>query len=171
MVHLKELFFRLFCYQTDRFLLVALCILALMFFPGYGNLLREPRRKRLFWLGTMLFIISMGLTIGLYFWRPVHGLSGQYYANASWIHDDTEMDRHFEADGRRIDRFIDFNPNDFNTDYPFSGKPLSIRWEGAVYGPADDYRLSVRSNFGTWLYVDDVLVEGNHRIDFGTPLA
>ena len=173
MVHLKELFFRLCCYQTDRFLLVALCILALMFFPGYRNLLREPRRKRLFWLGTVLFVISMGLTIGLYYWRPVHGLSGQYYVNPSWVEEAIELDRHFEADGkgRRIDRFLDFNPNDFNADYPFSGKPVSIQWKGAVYVPADDYRLGVRSNFGAWLYVDDVLVDGNHRIDFGTPQA
>jgi hypothetical protein len=171
MVHLAELLLKIFRYQTDRFLLVTLCVLALIVFPGYQRFLGGARRKRRFWLGSVLFVLSIGLTVGLYLWRPVHGLSAQYYANASWSEDGTDLDRHFETHGRRVDRFLDFNPNDFNTDYPFSGKPVSVRWEGAVYAPADNYRLGVRSNFGAWLYVDDVLVEGNHQIDFGTPQA
>ncbi len=159
-------------FRTDQFLTTLLGIVALIFLPGYSHIVNSKRGKTLFWLGSISVVLAFGLTIGLYKWRIAHGLSGSYYANPKWS--DTpyvELDRYFETNGRRIDRFIDFNPNDFNDRYPFSGKPFSVKWQGYVYIPAGGYQLGVKSNFGTWLYVGDDLIDGHHQIDFGAPEA
>ncbi len=160
-----------FCYQTDRLLTVILCILALIVLFRYSHILVSKRGRTLFWIGCILCVIGVGLTVGLYLWRPSRGLSGSYYDNPSWSGDPVDSMRYFETPGQRVDRFIDFTPNDFNDRYPFSGKPFSVTWQGHVDIPDDGYQLGVRSNFGTWLYVDDTLVEGPHNIDFGTSEA
>lgn len=167
-VFLRELRY----FRTDQFLTALLGILALIFFLGYSRIVASKRGKSLFRIGIASCVIAAGLTIGLYLWRPPHGLSGSYYANSGWS--DTpyvELERYFETNGRRVDRFIDFNPNDFNDRYPFSGRPFSVKWQGWMYVPDNGYQFGVTSNFGTWLYVDDELIEGHHKIDFGTPAA
>jgi len=157
------------CVQTDRFLLVILCLFAFIVLLGYTNMIASKQGKTLFWIGIGLIVIVIGVTVGGYSWRSPHGLSGSYYDNPSWADNRTELDRYFETNGRRVDRFIDFDPNDFNGRYPFSDNPFSIKWEGYIYAPDNNYTLEVKSNFGTWLYVDDKLVAENHKIDFGIP--
>lgn len=160
-----------FCFQRDRFLTVILCLLAVVFFFSYSHLMASKRGKTLFWIGSALLIFCVVFTVGVSVWRFPHGLSGSYYDNPSWAGEPVPATRYFETPGRRVDRFIAFNPNDFNDRYPFSGNPFSIQWQGHVYIPGDSYQLGIESNFGTWLYVDDTLIEGPHKIDFGTPEA
>ncbi len=164
-------FTELFRFRTDQFLTVLLCLLAFSAFFSYSYITASKRGKLLFWIGSVLFAGIIGLTGGVYFWRLTHGLSGNYYVNPSWSANHVELDRYFDINGQRVDRFIDFNPNDFNDRYPFSGKPFSIKWKGYLYVPTPNYTLGVVSNFGTWLYVDDELIDGAYKIDFGTPEA
>jgi len=170
-VEIGDIFIWLFSYRTDRFLITVLCILIVFFLFNYSRIAALKQGKSLFWITCFSVVIAIGLTAGVYWRRLPHGLSGNYYANALWQDDGIELDRFFEKDGKRVDRFIDFHPNDFNSEYPFSGKPFSVRWQGSMYVPYDGYRLYARANMGTWLYVNDELVEGGHRIDFGTSAA
>lgn len=164
----------IFQFHTDRFLTALVCLLFGMFLLCGARLRESKRGNRLFWTGIVVFLVAIGVTAALYSWRMPHGLFGSYYANPVWS--DTpyiEMDSYFERgkNGQRVDRFLDFNPNDFNDRYPFSDKPFSVMWQGYAWLPADNMQLRVTSNFGTWLYVDDTLAAGNHRLDFGSPDA
>ncbi|MBD3305138.1 hypothetical protein GF339_02160, partial [candidate division KSB3 bacterium] len=169
-VNLASVLTELFSFQTDRFLSVLLGILACLFIFGATSLLPTHRRKLLLWLPILLIMVAVGLTIGLYGWRLPHGLSGRYYDNPSWQGDPVREMRYFAQPGQRVDRFLDFAPNDFNHRYPFSRskEPFSIQWQGYVRLPDDGYHLDVRSNFGTWLYIDDTLIDGSHAVDLGT---
>ncbi len=66
----------------------------------------------------------------LSFWKFPHGFSAQYYANPVWSDKPyVKLERYFETSDKtndqRIDRFLDFNPNDFNDHDLFSGKTAS----------------------------------------------
>jgi 4-amino-4-deoxy-L-arabinose transferase-like glycosyltransferase len=159
-------------FQTLRLLAVLLCgLLAMVVFPGYGAIIAQKHGKRLFWVGVAFGLLAVGLTIAMHLLTHPRGLTGTYYENPAWAGDPVNSLRYFRTRGQRVDRFIDFNPNDFINRYPFSGQPFSARWEGAVVAPAEEARLAVESNFGTWLYVDDALVAGEHQRDLGTPEA
>lgn len=163
---------RVFSFQTDRFLTSWLVILALLALYGCLTTTRPKRLTKRWWIGGLLVLTALGLTVMLYSWKLPHGLSAQYYANPAWSDAPyVELDRYFETNGQRVDRFLDFNPNDFNDRYPFSGNPFSVKWEGYIYVPDDHSRLHVDSNFGAWLYIDDELISGQHQIDFGHPAA
>lgn len=159
-------------FQTDRFWLVVLCGMAVLFFFGSAHM-RHARQRVWFWGGLLTILLGLGATGCLYLLRLPRGLSGAYYANPTWTGEPVDATRYFEeaTPGRRIDRFLDFNPNDFNDRYPFSGKPFSVVWQGSVYLPDQNYRVGVYSNFGTWLYLDDTLIAGQHQLDFGSPEA
>lgn len=161
-------------FRTDRMLFTLCCLLGIIFLAGYSRLLTAKHGKLLFRIGIGGLIIGCGLTVGLSVWKMRHGLSAQYYPNPQWVEDhDVELERYFEPGGRgrRTDRFINFSPNDFHDRYPFSGQAFSVIWQGYVYAPAEGYTPEVASNFGIWLYLDEALATGPHRIDFGASEA
>lgn len=156
-----------------RMLFAWLCVVTLTNVASYATLRLSNWPKRLFWAGVVGTSLALALILGLHLLRTPRGLAAQYYENLTWQQDPSnDLDRYFEADGtgQRVDRFIDFNANDFNV-HTFAGRPFSVCWEGHVYLPRNGYRLEVKSNFGTWLYIDDILVAGNHQLDFGTSEA
>lgn len=162
---------RLCDFALDRLFTVLLCVVALAFFFSYSHLAASKQGKRVFRIGSVLLFLCVALMVGISVWSLPRGLPGSYYENPAWSGDPVRSLRYFETPGQRVDRFIDFHPNDFNDRYPFSGKPFSVRWQGNVYLPDDHYQLGTVSNFGAWLYVDDELIDGPHKIDFGTSEA
>jgi 4-amino-4-deoxy-L-arabinose transferase-like glycosyltransferase len=168
---------RIGTFQTDRWFTAVIGILFLLCLWGFLTQRLSKRDKKLFWIGCVAVVICFGLTLGLYHWRLPRGLAGQYFPNLSWTPAPAgELDRYFEADGtgRRVDRFIDFNSNDFNL-HTFKVQPFSVEWQGFAYVPADGYHFNLESSFDTELFVDDTLAatsfEGAETIDFGTPKA
>jgi len=164
-------------FQTDRWLTAVIGLLFLLCLWGFLRQRLSKQDKKLFWWGLGAVALSLGLTFGLYHWRLPRGLAAQYFPNLSWTPAPPgELDRYFEADGtgRRLDRFIDFNFNDFNL-HTFRAQPFSVDWQGLVYVPADGYRLNLVSSFDAELFVDDTLAaasfEGAATIDFGAPKA
>lgn len=167
-----------FLFQTGRMLIVLVCLLAVGNLLAYRRIAANPTRKWMVWIGLAGAAVALLAIIALHYWRIPRGLSAQYYANSTWTEDRAiELDRYFEADGlgKRIDRFIDFNPNDFNDRYPFSGKPFTVKWEGWLHVPADGMRVSVHSNFDSWLSIDGALqerrVNSPNALDIGAPEA
>lgn len=170
-----------FLFQTGRMLIVLVCLLAVGNLLAYRRITANPARKWqkwMVWIGLAGATVALLAIIALHYWRIPRGLSAQYYANSTWTEDRAiELDRYFEADGvgKRVDRFIDFNPNDFNDRYPFSGKPFTVKWEGWLHVPADGMRVSVHSNFDSWLSIDGALrerrVNSPNALDIGAPEA
>ena len=159
-------------------LAVLLCVLSAVSLLADRHIAAALPKKRRFWLGIFGTLTALALTIALHLWGIPRGLSAQYFPNAAWTVDPAlELDRHFEPDGtgRRIDRFLDFNPNDFNDRYPFSNGIFTVRWEGTLYLPEPAATVSVDSNFDSWLVIDDVLTETRistpQALDIGTPEA
>ena len=167
----------LFSFQADRFLMgwgVVLWVILLFNAPIF---LASKRGRLVFWFGIVGGgILGIALTLITMFISLPHGLSATYYGNASWRPSDMKLERYF-ADGKggRVDRFIDFHPNDFNVEYQFSGRPFSVVWEGTVFVPFDRALLTVRSNFDTWLALDGqasaIQVAAPKQIDIGTAAA
>ncbi|PIE31998.1 hypothetical protein CSA56_16725 [candidate division KSB3 bacterium] len=169
--------FHIGTFQADRWLTVMTIIVFLLCLWGFLTQRLSKQEKMLFWVGFSILGMCFGLTLGLYHWRLPRGLAGQYFPNLSWTPDpDGELDRYFEADGtgRRIDRFIDFDSNDFNL-HTFRTQPFSVEWQGFVHIPADDYHLKLESSFNAKLFVDDTLTartfEGTDTLDLGTSEA
>ena len=167
-----------FLFQTGRRLIVLVCLLAVGNLLAYRRITANPARKWVAWIGLAGATVALFAIIALHYWRIPRGLSAQYYANSTWTEDRAiELGRYFEADGvgKRVDRFIDFNPNDFNDRYPFSGKPFTVKWEGWLHVPADGMRISVHSSFDSWLSIDGALrerrVNSPNALDIGAPEA
>lgn len=166
---LTDVLFQVVSFQTDRMLTV-LAVVTVIIAVVAVNVMTASKQRQ--WLLSLLVasLLLGGLTAALYALRIPRGLSGHYFSNARWQDDENEQFvRYFALNtpGRRVDRFIDFNPNDFNNLY--SDQPFSIQWQGALLLPHDDYQVQTTSNFGTWLYLDDQVIEGSHELDFGTP--
>ncbi|GAK53760.1 probable O-linked GlcNAc transferase-putative TPR-containing transmembrane protein [Candidatus Moduliflexus flocculans] len=168
----------LFSYQTARMLAVILFLFGGGSLFAYRQIATSQLRKRLFWFGIGGVLLSVMLTMAIHVWGIPRGLSAQYFPNATWTEDPSiELDRYFEPDGtgRRTDRYLDFNPNDFNNRYPFSGKTFTVKWEGFVYLPNAGTQISIDSNFDSWLFIDDTLTEFRmvtpQSLDIGTPAA
>lgn len=159
-------------FHIDRWFTLLFWILAILFWVGPPLPIRTQSGQRWKSLGIVVFGV-LSLISSVYFWRFPHGLSASYHDNLLWQPPSTELDRYFEADGQghRVDRFLDFNPNDFNPLTSIGTKPFSVVWQGYVNVPVDQATVKVDSNFGAWLYVDDRLIDGAHRIDFGDPSA
>ena len=167
-----------FLFQTGRMLIVLVCLLAVGNLLAYRRITANPAQKWMVWIGLAGAAVALLAIIALHYWRIPRGLSAQYYANSTWTEDRAiELDRYFEADGigKRVDRFIDFNPNDFNDRYTFSGKPFTVKWDGWLHVPADGMRVSVHSNFDSWLSIDGALrerrVNSPNALDIGAPEA
>lgn len=172
MWHSRDFIIRLLQYRNVQFWITLLGVLLLLLLFHRAAFFRTRWGKRLFWVACSLSALSIALMTGLYGTRLPRGLSGTYFANAAWQDDGTKLERFFDANGQRIDRFIDFQPNDFNNEYPFTGNAMSAQWHGRVYIPEDGYQLTIDTrNVSAWLQVDDTLMQGHHRIDFGTPEA
>lgn len=168
----------LFSFQTARMLAVILFLFGGGSLFAYRQIATSQLRKRLVWFGIGGALLSVILTMAIHVWGIPRGLSAQYFPNATWTVDPSiELVRYFESDGtgRRTDRFIDFNPNDFNNRYPFSGKTFTVKWEGFLYLPKAGTQISIDSNFDSWLFIDDTLTEfrlaAPHAIDIGAPAA
>lgn len=167
-----------FSFHILRTLTVILCLISAASLFAYRHIAAALPKKRRFWLGIGGTLTALALTIALHLWGMPRGLSAQYFPNAAWAVDPAlELDRHFEPDGtgRRVDRFLDFNPNDFNDRYPFSNGIFTVKWEGTLYLPEPAATVSVDSNFDSWLVIDDVLTETRistpQALDIGTPEA
>jgi len=165
--------FHLLTLETDRFLSAICILLWLILLFSAPTFLGLKRGKRIFWIGVVgCGVLAILLSFALFFITVPHGLSATYYGNASWQPSEMKLERYF-ADGKggRIDRFIDFDPKDFHVEYPFSGRPFSISWEGTVFVPFDNARLAVESNFDTWLSIDEqkaiTQVVAPARLDIG----
>ncbi|MCP4403929.1 MAG: glycosyltransferase family 39 protein [bacterium] len=147
-------------------------VLTLLFFFSYPSLIALKRGRFMFWLGTGCIVFGFALTIGISSLRLPRGLTGTYYDRAGVSGKAVQSLRYFETPGQRVDRFLDFDPNDFNNRYPFSGNSFSVQWEGYVYLPESVSSLGVESNFATALSLDDILIQTPpSTIDLGTPEA
>ena len=160
-------------FELLRRLLCVLCLLTLAAVWLYSSGERSKGRKVLFWSGFLGFWLLLSGTVALHILRLPRGIPARYYANPyRQPEPDATLDRYFEAkgSGRRVDRFIDFNANDFNL-HTFRGKPFSAEWQGYVYIPRDGYRVNLLSNMDSELYVDNEpasrTFEGTKVIDFG----
>lgn len=149
-------------FQIDRFLTGLLCIFAVIAFLRYEDIIALKRGRNLFRLGGFLFIALIGLTAGMHLWRLPRGLSGTYYTNPSWSGEPVKLKRLFDPGKQNIDRVINLESHDFKR---LARRAFSVIWQGYVYSP-DEYHLDVLSNFDTWLYVDDILIDGPDKIDF-----
>ena len=160
-------------FDTLRALMALLCLLTFATILSYPIGATSVWKKRIFWFGFLGTLFALGGTMAFHLLRTPRGLAAQYYENPSWTADPSAgLDRYFYADGsgRRVERFIDFNANDFNL-HTFGGKPFSAKWQGYVYIPRDGYRVTLRSNVDSQLLVDDELMslalEGSEVLDFG----
>ena len=164
---LQELGIRFVHFQLDRFLLTCVLLLCLIGALSYPVLRRLWSGRRFFW--TLLFFSLLGVssTATLYLWRLPRGLSAHYYATPDFRSDaSAQLVRYFEegTPGQRIDRFIDFNPNDFQ-----SYRSFSALWEGFVYLPPEIQRVGVSAKLASSLFLDGKKIDSPpSHIDVGS---
>ena len=161
----------LFQFQVDVVMTVVLCLVAGVFWLGYSEMTRSRRGKRLCRLASWGIVFCLVLSTGCYLLRRPRGLPGRYYTDAAWTKLPDRSMTYFDMGGQRTDRTLDFETGDIVTHYPFPGKPFSVEWHGYIYLPDGSYTPEVNTNFHSWLTVDDVLIAGNSKLDFGSPEA
>ena len=103
----------------------------------------------------ILFGAALLLLAAVRWAAPVRGLAGRTYLDES---------RSGEAVNRSLDERISFDRKDFVA-RAGRGDHVGIVWEGYVrIGRPETFRFTLRSDDGSWLYIDDGLVIDNGGI-------
>ncbi|PID60393.1 hypothetical protein CSB45_00260 [candidate division KSB3 bacterium] len=159
-------------FDADLRVAAILGILTLIFLFHYSAITALHRGKLYFWLGCSAVIIGAVTTTGFHVTKIPRGVLGTYYGTPDLSGKPVDSLRYFERPGQRIDRFIDFDPNDFNDRYPFSGSSFSVEWEGYIYLPTAMSGIELESNCATELTLDGRLIQSPPlEIDAGRPEA
>ncbi len=107
--------------------------------------------KKAFFLGLAGLII-FALWLLIHRLAPTHGLQARYYDNDSW---------QGEPVITRVDQKILFDKIELSNRAGYADS-ISVVWEGFIYVPKDSrYVLTVSSDDGSWIYLDDSLVIDN----------
>jgi len=99
--------------------------------------------------GSLIFLLVIPAI------APSRGLRGQFFANLDWTGPPVSTS---------LDPAVSFW-TDFIQNRTKGAEKSSALWEGHIYAPENGmYRFSVRSDDGSWIEVDDVLVVNNGGI-------
>jgi len=113
-----------------------------------------PSRKKFIVVGPAFMAILLLLLLAYQF-TPQQGLSGKYYDNDSWRNAPLVT---------RIDKKINFQKSDIEPKVEYK-ESYSVEWEGYLFVPRNSkYFLSITSDDGSLVYLDDSLILDNRGI-------
>jgi len=119
-----------------------------------GEGLLAAVRKRILLLTALAPCLFLAILVGQQS-SPDHGLRGIYFANDSWSGDPVST---------CVEPRIRFAKDDL-AQRVGGASPASAYWEGYIFVPVSArYRLSVASDDGSWVYLDDARVIENSGI-------
>ena len=108
-------------------------------------------KNKVFYFG-LAFVLAFIAGRVLHGLSPAHGLLARYYDNDSWSGEPVRT---------RVDRKILFDKLEMSNRAGYSDQ-YSIIWEGFIFAPKDSrYVLTIASDDGSWVYLDDRLMIDN----------
>jgi hypothetical protein len=114
-------------------------------------MMRRAFKKKALLLGPAFVLVLTASSI-LHRWTPAHGLTGRYYNNDSWSGEPVQI---------RLDQKILFGKIEMSNRAGYSDK-YSIIWEGFIFAAKDSrYVLTITSDDGSWVFLDDDLMIDN----------
>jgi len=103
-------------------------------------------------LAAAVFIAGFILFFGARAIAPKHGLLGRYYPNDQWAGPPAST---------CLEPALSFSHDALTAKAGDAGTSSAV-WEGFLFAPRDaTYRLSVSSDDGSWIFIDDALVVDN----------
>jgi hypothetical protein len=114
-------------------------------------MMRRAFKKKALLFGPA-FVLVLTASYILHRLTPAHGLIARYYDNDSWSGEPVQT---------RLDQKILFDKLEMSNRAGYSDK-YSIIWEGFIFAAKDSrYILTVTSDDGSWVYLDDRLLIDN----------